>query len=1227
MPAITARFTADVSDFRAKLATATTEVTGFQKTASQVNNELKKFGNEFSGANVIRAAESMAKAVEDIGGVTKLTEIEQRKLTAAVSDAIDKYAALGQQAPAHLQTLKAETDHALASAKALGGGVKETEGSLLSFKGVASTLGGVVAGAFTVGALTGFAKEVIDLAGDIADLSSRTGISTSAIQELKYAADLTGATLDTMTGAIEQMGNRLTEGNDGTVAAVRSLGLSLEDLRSRRPEDAFTSIADAIKEVPDPMRQTQLAMELFGKSGAELLPAIKSGISDLRDEAQALGLVMSKEAVAGLDQLGDKWTTFIGRAKSGVGELISELKEAADKLKDLLPKVADPRPPDRFNDLTLAREFLDPKTPDAPGAPTAFIEGLREAKRAQDDFTLSQREFGGVAAATLELWKKQDEAAKRHAEQIQALRDQYSGDGIVRKLNDLSEAFRGLDPSQQTNLRTIKALLVDYEKFRSEVDPSRLPRNLEQLRQKHVDLTFETKEWSEALKVVPGNINAVIAAAGKMPNTINGFLNDLQFGDLGTELSNVKLGIGEVGLKADNADKQFKQWIDNSRRDTKLWGIDLRSVFSDMSEGFSGHLALMLTNQEGWKAGAVGIWHSFRDGVTDILGSILDSFINSFLKGITNALLGESGGWGEIFADAFTGGGGGGGGAGSNLAGSATNNLTNRAVNWGLGALGVGGATATAVPGITATTSAFSAGVPSLGIGAAASAGTGAGTAAGTTAGTGAATGGTFGGLTTAGVLGGAAAGGAGLGLGLLGTKIFGGAGWKASGFGAASGAATGALIGSVVPGIGTAVGAIVGGLAGAIGGWIGDSVGEKVNNARDEFLFQKDDQGRQVFGGSGTGEGSAFFNLSTDLAKVQGGDKLFTNLIKADGFKELNSAVKAIVDTLAGAEFNTIKVREGFDALTKQREALLALGADETAVLETQAGSYSLLFDTIKKTGAEVPEAMLPIFKSLIDMGLLVDENGAKVTSLADVAFGRLTASASAFGTDTKAAFEEVSRQLDDFVEKGFLSAEQADEMRKKFKGMDEGADAVGETADEVEALTGKVIVSSERAAELRKQLLEQENAHTTIEGSEQRIQYLTEALRDAEAAANDTRQALERMSSVPPPSVPTYDGYSAGPSGLQGAAHGIYAWGPTPAVFGEGGEPELGGSVGFMSKALAGALRQGGVSLDALAMASYRSQASSDRPMYLVADGMMLARLTNRYQPSALRLQGAIR
>ncbi len=91
MPAISAKFTADVSDFRAKLQQATTEVTGFSRTATQVNNELMKFGNEFSGAAAIRQFESMAKAVDQLGGSSRLTVTEVSRLGTAAAEVLAKY--------------------------------------------------------------------------------------------------------------------------------------------------------------------------------------------------------------------------------------------------------------------------------------------------------------------------------------------------------------------------------------------------------------------------------------------------------------------------------------------------------------------------------------------------------------------------------------------------------------------------------------------------------------------------------------------------------------------------------------------------------------------------------------------------------------------------------------------------------------------------------------------------------------------------------------------------------------------------------------------------------------------------------------------------------------------------------------------------------------------------------------------------------------------------------
>ena len=53
-----------------------TAVTAFDQTSGQVNSRLKTFGNQFSGARIQREAETLARAIGDIGGASKLTESE-----------------------------------------------------------------------------------------------------------------------------------------------------------------------------------------------------------------------------------------------------------------------------------------------------------------------------------------------------------------------------------------------------------------------------------------------------------------------------------------------------------------------------------------------------------------------------------------------------------------------------------------------------------------------------------------------------------------------------------------------------------------------------------------------------------------------------------------------------------------------------------------------------------------------------------------------------------------------------------------------------------------------------------------------------------------------------------------------------------------------------------------------------------------------------------------------
>lgn len=136
MPTVKATFTADISQFRASLAQATTVVTGFDRTVGQVNRDLARFGNQFSGATIARQAETIAKAIEQVGGVTRLTDSEIKRANATIQEAVSKYRALGTQAPADVQRLAKELQNATTQTRSFGESIKSSLGSFVSGIGV-----------------------------------------------------------------------------------------------------------------------------------------------------------------------------------------------------------------------------------------------------------------------------------------------------------------------------------------------------------------------------------------------------------------------------------------------------------------------------------------------------------------------------------------------------------------------------------------------------------------------------------------------------------------------------------------------------------------------------------------------------------------------------------------------------------------------------------------------------------------------------------------------------------------------------------------------------------------------------------------------------------------------------------------------------------------------------------------------------------------------------------
>jgi hypothetical protein len=109
---VAVRLNAITGEFETAFSNATRTVSGFERTfgnaASSIQGHQQAMNRafaEFSGDKLTRDAAALAKAIQNIGGASKLTEAEQRKVNASVTEAIAKYAALGQQAPASLTAL------------------------------------------------------------------------------------------------------------------------------------------------------------------------------------------------------------------------------------------------------------------------------------------------------------------------------------------------------------------------------------------------------------------------------------------------------------------------------------------------------------------------------------------------------------------------------------------------------------------------------------------------------------------------------------------------------------------------------------------------------------------------------------------------------------------------------------------------------------------------------------------------------------------------------------------------------------------------------------------------------------------------------------------------------------------------------------------------------------------------------------------------------------------
>jgi len=216
----------------------------------------------------------------------------------------DKLAELYVEITARTDKLKA--DLAKAEAEVTGSGKKMEAAATSSGQGIASGLTKfigpalITAGVVVATAFAEMVKNTIALGHELTIMSKRTGLSTTFLQSMGYAAEMTGGKLKD----IEQISQRMTqtiakagEGNKAAVKTLTDLGLSYDLLKTKTPEEQFRMIFDAVAKIPDPIERALAAQQSLGS--ADFLPLIDQ-YRQLEEQQKKLG-GMTPEQIAQAD--------------------------------------------------------------------------------------------------------------------------------------------------------------------------------------------------------------------------------------------------------------------------------------------------------------------------------------------------------------------------------------------------------------------------------------------------------------------------------------------------------------------------------------------------------------------------------------------------------------------------------------------------------------------------------------------------------------------------------------------------------------------------------------------------------------------------------------------------------------------------------------------------------------------------------------------------------------
>lgn len=455
---------------------------------------------------------------------------------------------------------------------AVSSGAARTARTISSFEGKASSslknligldIGRIFAGAGIVAAVAG-AKHLFDEFDRIGDLAKQLDTTPEALQRIGNMAKLSGTDVETTARAMNKLNRELADGTG--VKAFEELGINAREFQALEVDDQMLLLAKSFQEAEKKGGGLSSAYDLMGRSAAELLPLLRSNVTEL--EKMARVKVVSNEDIENIQNMNDAYDAFISGAKAETGSFFSDFKDGWKKTMayikgegDLLPseaadsalnkslseagvargdkgaqrnadrkRRADAEQKRRVGELT--RTFLDQKsaTEDAELALNGQLETVDKLRRAREAFVaLEQKSQGEIdAPATSEARRLQLSTELLKAkEALLNLERQYKGEvqQTEQQEADKLEQQQKVELSQRESLALykIETAILSEQVAGHDKKAAAMLRNLKiaQEAKRLVDETGISEE--EAVKLAKERADLEDKAANRKKGGIHGY--------------------------------------------------------------------------------------------------------------------------------------------------------------------------------------------------------------------------------------------------------------------------------------------------------------------------------------------------------------------------------------------------------------------------------------------------------------------------------------------------------------------------------------------------------------------------------------------------------------------------------------------------------------------------------------------------------------------------------